>query len=125
MPEKAKQQPKAVAEKAKEPEESKTTSKEESHEDSPENGGDKQEETETSQPQEIAVPKRRGRKSKENDESPSIKKAKVKEAKTPERTSSRVRNRSIGEKLPAFKDMDASKEEREEEEDEKTAEITA
>ena len=50
------------------------------------------------------APKRRGRKPKQGSDGPDNKKPK-KEAKTPERVSSRVRNRSVGEKLPEFKDM--------------------
>lgn len=60
---------------------------------------DKQEESEQSE-----APKRRGRKSKEDNDGPDTKKPK-KETKTPERVSTRVRNRSTGEKLPDFKDM--------------------
>ncbi len=70
-----------------------------------ENGA--QEKNEETAPAEAAEePKPRGRKPKVSEEGPASKKAKVKELKSPGRVSTRVRNRSIGEKLPEFKDME-------------------
>ncbi len=69
-----------------------------------EHGGEEKPEENQTESQNESKPKSRGRKSKENGEGPASKKAK--EIKSPARVSTRVRNRSTGEKLPAFKDME-------------------
>ncbi|XP_065071647.1 muscle M-line assembly protein unc-89-like [Rhopilema esculentum] len=112
MPEKVEEQP--VQSTDNQQEEAKEVPKaEESHEAGNENGAEKQDGAEVDkaetgkqegEPGDAEAPKRRGRKPKKSGEGPETKKPR-KEVKTPERVSSRVRNRSTGEKMPAFKDM--------------------